>query len=81
MFSSIATDSLLKQSFERKDTAAASRRMRELREKESSYRTLTQTDKVTQWLARNDNDKSDDSANQVGKICIQWKIHGYVHPV
>ena len=54
MFSSIASDNLLKQSFEKRDTEAASRRLRELRQKESSYRTLSQTDKVTQWLARND---------------------------
>ena len=57
MFSSIASDNLLKQSFEKRDTEAASRRLRELRQKESSYRTLSQTDKVTQWLARNDTDK------------------------
>ena len=54
MFSSIASDNLLRQSFAEKDTAAASRRMRELRERGSSYRV---EDKVTQWFARNDNDK------------------------
>ena len=55
MFSSIASDNLLRQSFAEKDTAAASRRMRELRERGSSYRV---EDKVTLWFARNDNDKN-----------------------